>query len=66
MKINTSARSVVKIRDIMLVVLLATVFGLEVCMGAFLVTRSGHSSARQTDSPAAPSVSFSDVMAGVR
>jgi hypothetical protein len=64
MKINASARYVVKIRDIMLAVLLAAVFGLEVCLGAFLVTRSGHTSARQTDSPAAPSASISDVMAG--
>jgi hypothetical protein len=66
MKINASARYVVRIRDIMLAVLLATVFGLELCLGAFLVARSGHTSARQTDSPAAPSATFSDLMAGAR
>jgi hypothetical protein len=66
MKINASARYRVKIRDTMLAVLLATVFGLEVYLGVSQAARIGDTSALQTDSPAAPSVSFSDVMAAAR
>jgi hypothetical protein len=68
MKINASARHVekirhvVKIRDIMLVLLLATVFGLEVYLGASQAARICDTSALQTGSPATLSVSFSDVM----
>ena len=55
-----------KIRDIMWAVAVATVFGLEVYLGAFLAARIGQTSARQTDSPAAPNVSISDLMAAAR
>jgi hypothetical protein len=66
MKTNSSARHLLKIRDIMLAVLLATALGLEIYLGAFLAARSGHPTAVQTDSPAAPGVGISDLIAGVR
>ena len=50
----------------MLAVVLAAAFGLEVCLGAFLVTRDGHSTGFQTDSPGVPSVGIAEVMAGPR
>jgi hypothetical protein len=66
MKINASARYLVRIRAIMGPVVLATVFGLEVYLGAFLAARSGHTTALQTDSPPTPNVSISDLMAAAR
>lgn len=55
-----------KIRNIMWAVAVAAVFGLEVYLGAFLAARSGHTTALQADSPAAPSVSISDLIAAAR
>lgn len=55
-----------RLQDIMLAVLLAVTFGLEVYLGAFLAARIGQTSTRQTDSPAAPNVSISDLMAAAR
>jgi hypothetical protein len=66
MKTNSSARDLVRIRDIIRPVAVATVFGLEVYLGASLATRSGHTTALQADSPAAPNVSISDLMAAAR
>jgi len=66
MKTNTSARHLVKIRDIMLVVLLATILGLEVYLGVSQAARFGDTSALQTSGPAAPTASFSDLMAAAR
>jgi hypothetical protein len=63
MKTNNSARRLVKIQDIMWAVALAIIFGLEVYLGAFLASRSGHATALQTDSPAIPNVSISDLIA---
>jgi hypothetical protein len=66
MKTNTSARHLLRIRDIMLAVLLATALGLEVYLGAFLTTRNGHTTRLRTDSPENPSVGISDLMAAAR
>jgi hypothetical protein len=66
MKTNASARYLVRIRVIMVCAALAVTFGLEVYLGTSLAARIGHTTARQTDSPAAPSVSISDLMAAAR
>jgi hypothetical protein len=66
MKINASARCIVKIRAIMLGAALAAVFGLEVYLGAFQAARIGHTTAPQTEGPAAPNTSSSDVIAAAR
>jgi hypothetical protein len=66
MKINASARYVARIRAIMLCAALAIVFGVEVYLGALLAARSGDTTALQTDSPATPNVSISDLIAAAR
>jgi hypothetical protein len=66
MKINASARYLVRIRAIMLGVALAAVIGAEVYLFASLAARSGQTTGLQTDSPAAPSASISDLMAAAR
>jgi hypothetical protein len=66
MKINASARYVARIRSIMLGAALAAVFGLEVYLGASLAARIGHTTTLKTDSPAAPNVSISDLIAAAR
>ena len=66
MKTNCSAQHLVRIRNIMLAVVLATVFGLEVYLGVFLPARSGHTATFQTDSPAVASASISDLMVVAR
>lgn len=45
---------------------LAAVVGLEVYLGESLAARIGHTTAPQTDSPAAPNISISDLMAAAR
>jgi len=45
---------------------LAAVVGLELAVSESLAARIGQTSVRQTDSPAAPSVSISDLMAATR
>ena len=45
---------------------LAAIVGLEFSLGESLAARIGQTTARQTDSPAAPSVSISDLMAAAR
>ena len=66
MKTNSSARYLVRIRVIMVWAALAAVVGLEVYLGESLAARIGQTTARQTDSPAAPNVSISDLMAAAR
>jgi hypothetical protein len=66
MKTNASARDLVRIRAIMLGAALAAIVGLEFFLGESLTERIGHTTARQTDSPATPNVSISDVMAAAR
>jgi len=66
MKINASARYFVGIRTIMLGAALAAVVGLEIYLGASLAARIGHPTALQTNGPAAPNISISDVIAAAR
>jgi hypothetical protein len=54
MKTKTSARYLVRIRNILLAVALATVFGLEVYLGAAQAVRIGHTTAPQTEGPQSP------------
>jgi hypothetical protein len=66
MKTNSAARFLVRIRVIMACAALAALVGLEFSLSQSLAARIGQTTARQTDSPAAPSVSISDLMAAAR
>ena len=66
MKTNSSARYFVRIRVIMVCAALAAIVGLEFSVSESLAARIGQTTARQTDSLAAPSVSISDLMAAAR
>jgi hypothetical protein len=66
MKTNASARYLVRIRVIMVCAALAALVGLEVSISESLAARIGQITARQTDSPAAPNLSISDLMAAAR
>jgi hypothetical protein len=66
MKTNRSAWHLVKLREIVWAAGVATVLGLEIYLGVFLAARSGHTTTLQTESPAAPNVSISDLMADAR
>jgi len=66
MKTNSSARYLVRLRDIILGAALAAIFGIEFYAGAFLAGRIGHTSACQMDGPATPNVGISDLMAAAR
>jgi hypothetical protein len=66
MKTNASARYLVRIRVIMVCAALAALVGLEFSLSQSLAARIGQTTARQTDSPATPSVGISDLMAAAR
>jgi hypothetical protein len=66
MKTNASARYLVRIRVIMICAVLAAIVGLELSLSQSLAARIGQTTARQTDSPTAPSVSIADLMAAAR
>jgi hypothetical protein len=66
MKTNLSAPRLVRIRVIILCLAIAGMAGVELRLGEFLAARLGQTTARQTDSPAAPNVSISDLMAAGR
>jgi hypothetical protein len=66
MKTNTSAQYLVKVRVIMVCAALAALVGLEVSFSESMAARIGQTTARQTDSPAAPNFSISDLMAAAR
>ena len=66
MKTNASARYLVRIRVIMICAALAAIVGLELSLSESLAARIGQTTARQTDSPPAPSVSIADLMAAAR
>jgi hypothetical protein len=53
-KTKTSARHLVRTRDIMLAVVLVAVFALEVYLGASQAVRIGHTTAPQTEGPQSP------------
>ena len=66
MKTNSRVRFIVRIRVIMVCAALATLVGLEFSVSESLAARIGQTTSRQTDSPAAPNVSISDLMAAAR
>lgn len=66
MKTNASARYLVRIRVIMVCAALVALVGFEFSVSEALAARIGQTTARQTDSPAAPSVSISDLMSAAR
>jgi hypothetical protein len=66
MKMNASARYLVRIRVIMVCAALAALVGLEFSVSESLAARIGQTTSRQTDSPATPSVGISDLMAAAR
>jgi hypothetical protein len=66
MKTNRSARWIVRIRVIMVCAALAALVGLEFSLSQSLAARVGQTTARQTDSPEAPTVSIADLMAAAR
>ena len=63
MKTNSSARWFVRIRGIVFCVALVVLVGVAFGLGGALGTRIGQTTARQSDSPAVPNVSISDLMA---
>jgi hypothetical protein len=66
MKTNPSARWFVRIRGIVICLALVGMVGVALSLGESLAARVGQTTARQTDSPAAPNVSISDLMAAAR
>ena len=66
MKTNASARYLVKIRVIVVCAALAAFVGLEFSVSESLAARIGQTTSRQTDSPATPNVSISDLMSAAR
>jgi len=66
MKTNSWVRFIVRIRVIVVCAALAAIVGLEFSVSESLAARIGQTTARQTDSPAAPNVSISDLMAAAR
>ena len=66
MKTNASARYLVRIRVIIVCAALAAVVGLELAVSESLAAQIGQTTARQADSPAAPNLSISDLMASFR
>jgi len=66
MKTNPAARSLVKIRCLLLCASLAAIVGLEFYFGAAFAARIGQTTVIQTDGPAAPSMNLGDVMSAVR
>jgi hypothetical protein len=65
METNASARYLVRIRVIMVCAALAAIVGLELSLSQSLAARIGQTTA-QTDSPTAPSVNITDLMAAAR
>ena len=66
MRTNSSARYLVRIRVIMVWAALAAIAGLEFSLSESLAARIGQTTACQTDSLTAPSVSIADLMAAAR
>ena len=66
MKTNSFVRSILRIRVTVLCLAIVGLVVAEVGFGRSLAARIGQTTARQTDSPAAPSVSISDFMAAAR
>jgi hypothetical protein len=63
MKINPSARYLVRIRLIALVAFVAAIAAIEVGLGEHLAARIGQTTALQNQEPQAPNVDISDFLA---
>jgi len=66
MRTNPVARTLVKIRFLLLCASLAAIVGLEFYFGTSFAARIGQATAIQRDSPAAPNMNLGDVMSAVR
>ena len=66
MKTNSWVRFTVRIRVVIFCAALAAIVGLELSVSESLAARIGQITARQTDSPQAPSVGIADMMAAAR
>ena len=66
MKTNPSARYLVRIRLITLVILIAAIAAIEVGFGERMAARIGQTTARHDQDPQAPNVDISDFMAAAR
>ena len=66
MKISSWVRFIVRIRVVIVCAALAAIVGLEFSLSESLATRIGQITARQTDSPQAPSAGIADLMAAAR
>ena len=66
MKTNSFARGILRIRAIVICLCIVGMVGVSFCLSESLAARIGQTTARQTDSPAAPNVSLSDMMAAAR
>ncbi len=66
MKTNSFVRGILRIRVTLLCLAIVGLVVAEIGFGESLASRCGQYTARQTDSPAAPSVSISDLMAAAR
>jgi hypothetical protein len=62
MQTNPSARYLVRIRAILVCAALAAIVGFEFYVSESLAARVGQTTARQTDSPATPNASISDLI----
>ncbi|SPE52939.1 exported hypothetical protein [Verrucomicrobia bacterium] len=63
MKTSRSARRVVRIRALAVVLAIAAIAGVEFWLGTSMVERIGQTTGVQTDGPPVPEVNFSDLMA---
>jgi hypothetical protein len=66
MKTNPSARSVRNFRVTLVCLALAAIVGVEFRVGESLASRFGQATAMRSDSPQAPSMDISDLMASIR
>ena len=63
MKTNSFARSILKVRGIMLGLAIFGMVAAELGLGESFATRLGQTTARQSECPQVPSLSFGDLMA---
>ena len=66
MKTNSFVRSILRLRVNVLCLAIVGLVVAEVGFGQSLAMQVGQTTARRTDSPAAPNVSISDLMAAAR
>lgn len=66
MKTNPRARRIIKARFTAICLTIAVLAVIELGVGESLISRIGQTTAVQTELPQGPSVTISDLMAGVR